>query len=408
MKMKKAIAGLVAGIVAVSAMAMTTVSAKEVTQAAEEITWDLTSGGYKNSYVTELTAKGALMGTSAAGTLVFNFTEAVDSVSLTLVGTKDNAAGTAAVAVTETLSLAATNDNKTYTLTEAVSAGVKDVLVGATYDEINSATLTIKSSTKFDSKADADKDANKKDTIKVTPVFSTGTVSTIAGALGFVTATEKTLTSGDAAKAEVDKDGIEIKVNSADVDPGTYDLNGGLKSGTDLTYAIAKTIGNKKGATLAFNFKATTSSGSSNIPSIGWSSTSATELVDLRVNNAIQAGAKVENNSVVYDWDALVAGTGLNINGVALISTMKLNFKPKAAGLILQSVTIKVPAKTFDDLSAGESSSDSAAEVTTAAPATEATTTAAATNPGTGNAPIALAVIPVAIAAAAIIAKKRG
>jgi hypothetical protein len=125
--------------------------------------------------------------------------------------------------------------------------------------------------------------------------------------------------------------------------------------------------------------------------------------------------------SLVFDYQALKDNAYASYNNTLnMIYSMKL---ATSVPWYWDSMTISFAAATDDtaDSDAGTSSEDEplpeepadapAEEVETLpaeteAPATEAPVAPAA-NPGTGNAPVALAVIPVALAAAAIIAKKR-
>ena len=129
-------------------------------------------------------------------------------------------------------------------------------------------------------------------------------------------------------------------------------------------------------------------------------------------------------NTITFDWDELTEGrfydASVVLHSVELLSTQNVEWV---------SCTVTVPeqeaASDSADSSQGKTEDPDEIETTpveteviteapveTEAPATEApaetTAVAPVENIPTGNAPVALAVIPVALAAAAIIAKKRG
>lgn len=127
-------------------------------------------------------------------------------------------------------------------------------------------------------------------------------------------------------------------------------------------------------------------------------------------------------NTLTFDWDTLTEGrfydASIVLHSMELLSTQNCEWV---------SCTVTVPeqgadAEEVDPSQGAEDNSTEiddtpvteATEVITEAPATEAPAVTEAapvapvTNPTTGNAPVALAVIPVALAAAAIVAKKRG
>ena len=130
-------------------------------------------------------------------------------------------------------------------------------------------------------------------------------------------------------------------------------------------------------------------------------------------------------NTITFDWDELTEGrfydASVVLHSVELLSTQNVEWV---------SCTVTVPeqeaASDSADSSQGKTEDPDEIETTpveteviteapveTTAPATEAapaetTAVAPVDNIPTGNAPVALAVIPVALAAAAVIAKKRG
>jgi len=183
---------------------------------------------------------------------------------------------------------------------------------------------------------------------------------------------------------------------------------------------VQKYIGNAAGATITFNLYTAPSTTDKTADSYGKdaevqvASTATADDLVLGVNYAnsdnLCQGVKIADNKITFDWDKVINATGTN-TVTGNISDMFIRI---AAGKIavVDSITVKVPAHTGGTLAAGAPTTEAsvaaittAAGVTTAAPVAAATTS---TNPKTGNAPIALAVIPVAIIAAAVIAKKRG
>jgi len=175
---------------------------------------------------------------------------------------------------------------------------------------------------------------------------------------------------------------------------------------------IQTLVGDAKGATLTFGVYSATSTDSgrgndkfsddTNAPIV---SGATAQDFSFAINTASSAkfysAANMKDNKITLSWDEITAGLAA---GTGLDAAVRI-----AAGkkFVIDSVSIDVPAKTLNDLSAGEAAEETTVALeTTAAPAAD--TTAAAANPTTGNAPIALAVIPVAIIAAAVVAKKRG
>jgi len=131
--------------------------------------------------------------------------------------------------------------------------------------------------------------------------------------------------------------------------------------------------------------------------------------------------------TITFDWDELTEGrfydASVVLHSLEIMSTQNVEW-------VSCTVTVPEQEAKADDADSSQGKTDDSnviddtpveSEVITAAPETEApapeteATTAAETtavapvdNVKTGNAPVALAVIPVALAAAAIIAKKRG
>ncbi|HNX63555.1 MAG TPA: hypothetical protein PKI60_00005 [Oscillospiraceae bacterium] len=175
---------------------------------------------------------------------------------------------------------------------------------------------------------------------------------------------------------------------------------------------IQSLIGDAKGATVSFGVytATTTDAGRGNdtfnretdAPLVSGATAQDFALaVNTQSSNKFYSAANMKDNKITLSWDEITQGlaAGTIIDGAIRISGGKK--------FVIDSLTVDVPAKKLADLSAGEAAEETTVALeTTAAPAAD--TTAAAANPTTGNAPIALAVIPVAIVAAAVVAKKRG
>ena len=134
-------------------------------------------------------------------------------------------------------------------------------------------------------------------------------------------------------------------------------------------------------------------------------------------------------STITFDWDELTEGrfydAAVVLHSIELLSTQNVEW-------VSCTVTVPEQEASADDVDSSQGKEDDSnviddtpveseviteAPVETEAPATEApateapaetTAVAPVDNVKTGNAPVALAVIPVALAAAAIIAKKRG
>ena len=126
-------------------------------------------------------------------------------------------------------------------------------------------------------------------------------------------------------------------------------------------------------------------------------------------------------NTITFDWDELTEGrfydASIVLHTMEILSTQNVEWV---------SCTVTVPEQTADaeDVAPSQGADDDSTviddtpvetepaevitEATEAPVVTEVAPVAPVTNPTTGNAPVALAVIPVALAAAAIVAKKRG
>lgn len=425
MNMKKTIAGVMASIVVVSAMATTMVSAKEISYAAIDKVIDVAEDGYlpkedasPDSYSSG-TSYAATTAVVAGDSLDFNFSNKVNDVVVTLTGT-GTYTFTKGHGLTPTVQQTYTNASATYdgdygssiwTLT-GVAIPVGTYQVKVEYD-VNPTTPydNNKDLEKFDDKDDAE-DANADTTVTLLPT-STAAVGTIYGAFAAAVPTAVTLDSS--VSFDVDSSDSYITLDQGDVLSDNalvedFDLD-------DEISDIAKALEARTKAKIIFNFVDPDDYDAEDGITVtakfigsDFSSIKATVDMDTKAMTA------------TFDWGAITkaATSGTGLGDVSYrIDDIQLAFDADDASagedLDLESIEVKGDAETYVELSAGEAAKDSAAAITTAAtaaattaPVVAATTTAAAKNPTTGNAPIALAVIPVAIAAAAIIAKKRG
>ena len=248
----------------------------------------------------------------------------------------------------------------------------------------------------------------------------------------------------DDAKA-VRKDTILIKDLGWEIDKHMNPANDPLKK-LEPEEEIADFIKDAKGATIAFNFEKKDVDESVSdkefaawVDRYDWNADGMKSAISLRINNSNVLSVDMmefdkANFSAVYSWDEVMAkfqvgsATGL-VNQMGLkINNDKLPAQKddadKVIELRLASITVKIPelAETNDDtmvedFAAGESATvvEDTLPAATDAPAADApaatdapATTDAADNPETGNSAAALLAIPAALAAAAIVAKKRG
>lgn len=182
----------------------------------------------------------------------------------------------------------------------------------------------------------------------------------------------------------------------------------------NLVGALQDLIGDAKGATLTFSLYTGTTAATEKTPdeikrydNVAPLSSSANAedfcvAVNYNASRNFYSKGVAKDGKIVINWDDVTKGLA-----AGTIWEMAIRIG-SGKSFCVDSITVDVPAKTLADLSAGEAAEETTVALdTTAAPAADATTAAAA-NPTTGNAPIALAVIPVAIIAAAVVAKKRG
>lgn len=449
MNMKKVIAGVFAGAVAISAVATTMASAKTVTQSPVDKTYNFVNKKYVVSWNGKLDGvvnTTNTNGNDATGTLkvIFSNTDPdfiddnvkISDVKLTISGAS---AANTNVTIEKTADMTEDDNNfNVYTVklygtgVTAVSDGIPLSVFDAAYGTNPSSekkvnvtlTYTIKDKTASYSTSQKAKtgksvlissDSNENSTLNITTTANFNATSGTKKDLADAIATSLNVTNGATQKAtftNVGEDGKKITANDL------IDLDN-LVADRKLGTSIINDVEGTKGAEVTFKFKAPAASNDENdnptnivVPGIDLSSVTSGKDFGIMVNDSnrlVQTGV-LKDYAITFKWDDIVNQTGLYINSAGLIR----NIKVKAAkDLVLESINVKVPGLTYDTLSAGESVADTTAAITSATAAdttaaTEATTTAAASNPKTGNAPVALAVIPVAIAAAAIIAKKRG
>ena len=427
MNLKKTIAGILASVVAVSAMATMAVSATNsiihtADQKAYTKTWDFTGNKYPITWTGVASASPALTAAATAGEVTFTFDSDVDTAALKLTGLKEGTNN-----ITKVVTLKQGADKKTYTLTlvngvATNSAGALDVntFIDGKLDMELSYTISDAKSTK----ALADAAAKVAKTVNVT------TATTIADGIGKLVADSM---SGKAIVAAEGKVAAAEKTHGPVLagNPNTlYTIKGGdiaastaIATGAtsiadlktfgfqNLALAIQNEIADAKGATLTFNLNVAAKTEDEKVPgSINPDTTAPLAssadaqnfalALNYSASQKFTAGQKVASDAtkITFNWDDITKGLA-----AGTIFEMAIRVADSKAFQI-DSIVVDVPAKTLGDLSAGQPTEDDATAVTTAAE----TTTAPVTNPTTGNAPIALAVIPVALVAAAIVAKKRG
>lgn len=407
MKMKKVIAGVLASVVAVSAMATMAVSAAEVNQKEETVVFDLAKKGWKTTHTVAAEVASADGLTLNAG--VYTFSEDV-TVEITGKAPKTEAQVTKKYSTSDKeLVLKAAGD----TAAEGeVALGLWETVTSVKFSK----DFTVENYKK-EANAKADAEASKTVEVNVAPAF--------AGLTTF------DLYAKEGKYTKMDDEGVKLDITKRGISISEFANN--------LGYSIVNTIGNKKGAQIVLTFKADEELGEIGDDTFGpeldyseiegsikdlaiapcrtnifykWDAEAGENVPYYTVDfsGKVQGNANVEKNVATFDWDKVVNNSGLTINSLGLVNDIVIGHKD-GKELTLEKVEVKIPAKTVEDITLGEG-----VEETTPAPveteATEATdaaeTTAPVENPTTGNAPIALAVIPVAIVAAAIVAKKRG
>jgi hypothetical protein len=423
MNMKKTIAGIFAGAVAISAVATTMASAKTVSYAPIDKTFDLKANGYGFKEITGKSISGTVdLSTATAmkkgDKVTFVFSEKVNDVKLTF-------SSGALASKTYTLSEVGDKDEdgKIYELTVDAALDNADTTnpYAVTFDFDVTALDTV-----YKYKSEAQKNDTVKNALTVYTVDATNSdgsdyvgldnaflvdfgtkdspVTALAANYTFdvVKATNKyvTITEGE---------GYESIAN------WTGDVEDGVTTGEDVVDAISEAIEGRMTANVIFNFD-------SEDDWVDDDNVAVTVKFVTKDFGILKQTVELNesNYTATIDWGKIVKSATSGLSTLGDISNklsdieVAVNSEDEDGKTIdLKSITVKGGSESTDVLSAGESVADTTAAITSAteattAPATEATTTAAASNPKTGNAPVALAVIPVAIAAAAIIAKKRG
>ena len=426
MNMKKTLAGLMAGVVAISAMATVAVSAKA--QKADEVTWSTMAKETKN-------AETIVYVTIPAG-------EWDDAITLTLSGTgytlkvkeitkmtlrQDGNTSVIDEDLAVYYNLKADNDNLTddqLELLDVCPDNGADIEIAIKVEETSGADVTKNSIVANDGQADLKTTNVKKDAS-----------STKVGVLLNIETDAKT----DRSKT------ILIRNLDGVINDHMNPTNNPLKD-IEPTEEIADFLTDAKGATIAFNFEkkdiddsVSDKEFSAWVDRYDWNADGMKSAISLRINNSNVLSVDMmefdkANFSAVYSWDEVMAkfqvgsATGL-VNQMGLkINNDKLPAQKddadKVIELRLASITVKIPelAETNDDtmvedFAAGESATvvEDTLPAATDAPAADApaatdapATTDAAANPETGNSAAALLAIPAALAAAAIVAKKRG
>ncbi|MBE6839620.1 MAG: hypothetical protein E7507_08850 [Ruminococcus sp.] len=207
----------------------------------------------------------------------------------------------------------------------------------------------------------------------------------------------------------------------------------------NLDTEVANTLAANRGAKLVFYFADKMDAEDDGLDAApdygqdtGWSD-GETEDFAIRVNGtkSLTGVGVVDADALTisYDWDTVLAKSNL-VNAVGQVDTIE--FKANEDGFLynedydkdqaddatyryeITKIVVEWPAsdavaEDMSDLAAGEAETTVEAALPGAADTTAAAaSTDAAANPSTGNSAVALAVIPVAIAAAAFVAKKRG
>lgn len=352
MNMKKTIAGAIAGIVAVSAMATTAFAAEE----------SKTFSTYKTT-------------TSYSGTASFTgiIEDKTNNVTVTLPAIfGDDAAVTALEIAGQKI------EGDAIKLYASISSDVVTInpILGEN-GKIVSVTVT---------------DSNASDVYTGTSI----TTSTNAGA--------NTISSVTAKEVKT-KNYLAVPKTLTSIDADGF---------TGLTATIANYIGDAKNVKLVVNFKdmepASTTEEGETAPDysqdLGFSSTTTTSDFGIMINNSAKLSTAVSLDktamTATFDWDKLLADAKVN-SATGVVSSIQI----KAANALVATFGSDDAAKYvitgFTVVKNAESVS-----VETDKPAdTTKPSTDDKTNPSTGVAPVALAIIPVALAAAVVVAKRK-
>ena len=444
MNMKKTLAGLMAGVVAISAMATVAVSAKA--QKADEVTWSTMNKETKNAetivYVMlpagtwAKDLKLTLEGENKDGEDYALKIKEITKITLRQTGNTSVIDEDLAVYYNLKADDDSLADNQLEIITDAPDVGA-DIELAIKVEETNGRNVdknTVEEASGLNA-TNVKKDADE----------------TKVGVLLNHTA-EWVTDNGD--DDDDDNDAKEVYVGDAKVERNdtvyvrNLDFAISEHMGKDVEPAaeIADTLKDAKGATIAFNFEKKDIDDSVSdkefaawVDRYDWNADGMKSAISLRINNSNVLSVDMmefdkANFSAVYSWDEVMAkfqvgsATGL-VNQMGLkINNDKLPAQKddadKVIELRLASITVKIPelAETNDDtmvedFAAGESATvvEDTLPAATDAPAADApaatdapATTDAAANPETGNSAAALLAIPAALAAAAIVAKKRG
>ena len=368
MNMKKTIAGIVAGAVAVSAMATSAFATETVHK-----TYRAGTDTYTGTAV--FTGSVTTANTNVTFTLPGNYTlaDSFDVNYVTIAGTKyegDNA-----------------------DLYATVAAGVVTVTpVVVDAGKAISVSITAK-----DTDAVADFYKYTKDDVSVAPVNFTSYIF-----------------SSTTTKVTADKVYMAIPTGTA-LDMDT--VNDYTFDGIDAT--IANDIASAKGAKLVFKIKdlkpastaTSTDNGDSFAQSVSFASATSEDLgIMLNKTKKLSTAASIDKDAmtVTFDWDTLLKNSNISnaigeVSSISIIGKGVLDdtfdndndaFTDEIARYVIESITVVVPDQA------------AVVEETTATATTDAPAATDDSNPKTGAAPVALALIPAALAAV-VIAKKR-
>ena len=409
MNAKKTLATLMVGVVAVSAMATVSVSAKA--QKADEITWSTIGKEY-----------------ISAETIVYINIPADSWNQYDILELRDTV-NSGNIEVIELTKITARSSGNVYTIEEDLErfylADGKDAdgnVLSA--NEIQLITEAPDNSSDFEIaiKIRSNK-AIAKNSITVDGFSASNVVKEASSReVGVLLNMDMPDEAGDERKNT-----IVIRDLDWEIDKHVNPANDPLKSFEPLE-EIAERLKDVKGATITLGFSKENADDSvSDSKSGGWSSrynwneTAMKSAISLRINSSNEFLVDMMefdevNFTAVYSWDEVVAKLqagstdtiGIKINNAKLPA--KMNKANEVIELRLDSITIIIPeiSETEDntDFSAGESATvvEDTLSATTDAPVT----TDAAVNPETGNSAAALLAIPAALVAAAVVAKKRG
>lgn len=431
MNMKKTLAGLMAGVVAISAMATVAVSAKA--QKADSVTWSTMAAPTKSAesivYVTITPA--ATDGTKPAF-------KANDTIKLEWNGNATSA--TAKLEIDSITKITYRLDGSTSVDTEDLERmydvnAAKDTITFLT--DVSDASATVELAIKI--KSD---DVIAKNSIDPTATLATGGAAKASNVKKDADETKKGVLLNNLGAGNTDADNAAAD-NTIEWSNLNADIGNHIGKVTEVPQEIADFLKDAKDATLEFTFEKKEFDSASSDKTFedasdryDWASGDMEAALSLRINSSKVLSVDMaefdkDSFTAIYNWDEVMAKfqvgstTGL-INSMQFkINNEKLPEKDgKVIELRLASITAKIPemAETEDDtmvedFAAGESATvvEDTLPAATDAPAADApaatdapATTDAAANPETGNSAAALLAIPAALAAAAIVAKKRG